>query len=66
MRTKVTVLLVLALATIAAYASGAPWFKWMSVNDRTIICSQLSPGETYVKYQGPFMESRCSKPGNPQ
>jgi hypothetical protein len=60
------VLLLLTLASAAVYAAGAPWYKWMNKEDRTIICSQLSPGETWVRYQGPFSESTCRKPGNPQ
>ena len=66
MKSRIAVMVMLALLSVAAFASGAPWFKWMNKFDRTIVCSQLSPGEAWVKYQGPFSESRCSKPGNPQ
>ena len=65
MKSKIAILL-LALASATAYAAGAPWYKWMSTEDRTIICNQLSPGEGWVKYQGPFMDSQCRKPGTPQ
>lgn len=64
---KITIaLLLLLLASITAIAAGAPWFKWISTADHTIICNQLSPGEGWVKYQGPFMDSQCRKPGMPQ
>lgn len=66
MKSKIAVMLLLTLASAAALASGAPWFKWMNRYDRTIICAQVSPGEAWVQYQGPFMDLRCSKPGNPQ
>jgi hypothetical protein len=56
----------LALVAVAAYASGAPWFKWKNSVDGSIICAQVSPGKAWFKYQGPFMESRCKKHGNPQ
>lgn len=65
MKTRFAVLL-LALFSLDAFAAGAPWFKWMNRSDRTIICAQISPGDNWVKYQGPFMESQCKKAGNPQ
>jgi hypothetical protein len=65
-KTKIAALFMLALFCTAAFASGAPWYKWKNKFDRTIICAQLSPGETWYVFQGPFMESQCRKPGNPQ
>lgn len=66
MKSKIVVLIILALACVEACASGAPWYKWMNTVDRTILCEQTSPGEFWVQYQGPYMESQCRKPGNPQ
>ncbi len=66
MKKKITLIALLSMAAAAAFAAGAPWYKWINRYDRTIICSQLSPGDAWIRYQGPFMESRCSKPGNPQ
>jgi len=66
MNPRIAALLILSLLSGAACAAGAPWYKWMNTIDRTILCSQLSPGETWVKYKGPFMESQCKKSGNPQ
>jgi hypothetical protein len=65
MKTKVALLL-LSLVSTAAFAAGAPWYKWMNITDHTIICNQLSPGEGWVQYQGPFSESTCRKQGYPQ
>ncbi len=66
MKSRFAVLVLLAFATFEACAGGAPWYRWINKFDRTIICAQNSPGTAWVKYQGPFMESRCKKPGNPQ
>jgi hypothetical protein len=66
MKSKFAALLILTLACGVASASGAPWYKWINRFDRTILCAQLSPGETWVQYQGPFIESQCRKPGMPQ
>lgn len=65
-KSKWVLLFVLALTCAAASASGAPWYKWQNNFDRTIMCSQNQPGETWIIVQGPFMESQCRKPGNPQ
>lgn len=66
MKSKLALIIALALASAAAYASGAPWYKWQNTYDNTLICSQNSPGETWVIFQGPFMESGCRKQGFPQ
>ena len=66
MKLKITALILLALVCVAAFASGAPWYKWMNKFDHTILCAQISPGEAWYVYQGPFMESQCRKPGQPQ
>jgi hypothetical protein len=66
MKKRIAALAILALICFAAYASAAPWYRWKNLIDRTILCSQISPGENWVKFQGPFMESQCRKPGNPQ
>jgi hypothetical protein len=65
-KTRFAALFLLALIGFAAFASGAPWYKWKNKTDRTILCAQISPGDNWEKYQGPFMESQCKKPGNPQ
>ena len=56
----------LALFCGAATASEAPWYKWINSVDRTILCSQVSPGDAWAPYDGPYQESRCKKPGSPQ
>lgn len=68
MRTAVKLMvLALAIATAwTAYASGAPWFRWKNRANHTILCSQISPGDIWEKFQGPYADSRCRKEGMPQ
>lgn len=66
METRIAVAVSLVLVCVAAYASGAPWYKWKNRYDNTILCAQTTPGETWYVVQGPFMESQCRKPGSPQ
>lgn len=66
MKSKIAALALLALAWSTAIASGAPWYKWQNRFDGSILCAQVSPGETWFAIQGPYMESQCRKPGTPQ
>lgn len=66
MKTRIASAILLALVCSAAFAAGAPWYKWQNRADGTILCAQTTPGETWYIVQGPFMESQCRKPGNPQ
>ena len=50
----------------AALASGAPWYRWKNAVNKTVMCAQVSPGNVWEIIEGPFMDSRCKKPGNPQ
>jgi hypothetical protein len=56
---------ILALFCMAAIASEAPWYKWQNQEDNTVLCAQTPPGEAWNLYDGPYMESRCKKRGNP-
>jgi hypothetical protein len=66
MKSRIATLFLLALVCVAAFASGAPWYKWKNKVDGTILCAQISPGEAWYVFQGPFMESQCKKAGMPQ
>jgi len=66
MKSKFAVLLTLALICDVAGASGAPWYRWINKIDKTTMCAQTSPGNAWAMYKGPYMESQCRKPGNPQ
>jgi hypothetical protein len=50
----------------SAFSSGAPWYRWQNRVDKTILCAKVSPGDVWVVMDGPYMESRCKKQGNPQ
>lgn len=49
-----------------AFASDAPWYVWVNTTDGTTLCAQVSPDDTWAIFKGPFSESHCRKPGNPQ
>ena len=66
MKSRFAALFMLALFCSAVLASDAPWYTWVNTTDRTTLCAQVSPGDTWVIYKGPFSESHCRKPGNPQ
>lgn len=66
MKSRLALLSILMLACAAAFAAGAPWYKWMSTVDKTIVCAQTSPGQGWVPYQGPFKDSGCRQKGMPQ
>jgi hypothetical protein len=66
MKSRIASFVSLALVSVAAFAGGAPWYKWQNRYDGTSLCAQTTPGETWFIVQGPFMESQCRKPGNPQ
>ncbi|HSY27007.1 MAG TPA: hypothetical protein VK832_05860 [Burkholderiaceae bacterium] len=66
MKSRLTALLALMLACSMAFSSGAPWFRWKNKVNKTIMCAKISPGDVWVVMDGPYMESRCKKPGNPQ
>ena len=65
MKSKFATLVILVLICGAAFASGAPWYRWMNKIDRTTLCLQTSPGNAWFIYKGPYMESQCRKPGSP-
>ncbi len=66
MKLRIASLLALALIGMAALAGGAPWYKWKSPEDGSIVCAQFTPGEGWILFQGPFMDAQCRKPGTPQ
>lgn len=66
MKTVCMLLVVLTMLGSAAYASEAPWYKWINLTDRTILCAQNSPGDTWARYRGPYAESRCNRLGYPR
>lgn len=41
---KILALLAAICASLYAYAGPAPWYKWYSLYDGTVICTQTWPG----------------------
>jgi hypothetical protein len=65
-KSRFVLLLMLVLACVAAFASTAPWYKWINTKDRTILCLQTPPDDDWVQYQGPYKDMQCRKPGAPE
>ncbi len=59
------VLIILSVFAIAAVASPAAWYKWRSVEDGTIVCSQVPLGDGCARYDGPYKDLQCRTPGKP-
>jgi hypothetical protein len=66
MTSRCAILLVLMAICESVFSSGAPWYRWQNRVDKTILCAKTSPGDVWVVMDGPYMESRCKKQGNPQ
>ena len=49
------------LATGFASAAPAPWFKYQSVATGRYLCSQVDPGDAYIKFAGPFNNAGCRR-----
>jgi hypothetical protein len=67
---KIFALIAILLASVCALAAPAPYYKWVSLEDGTVICAQTSPGEGWQQGSGrfggspgPFKDSRCRVPG---
>jgi hypothetical protein len=52
-------LCLLSLTSPLALAAPAPWFKWKSQLDGKIACLQVSPGEGWMRENGPYPDARC-------
>lgn len=53
-----------AAIALPARAASAPWFKWRSKLNGTVVCAQVMHGE-WIKAEGPFKDARCARPGTP-
>jgi hypothetical protein len=47
---------------LGAAARPAPWYLWQCRLDGKTVCFQTSPGEGWVRVDGPFSDARCGKP----
>jgi hypothetical protein len=67
---KLIALLAILCASLHVLAAPAPYYKWISLEDGTVICAQTSPGEgwelgagRFGGSPGPFKDFRCRVPG---
>lgn len=51
----------LLMAGSSAIAAPAPWFKYQSVATGRYLCSQVDPGDAYIKFAGPFNNAGCRR-----
>lgn len=49
----------------ALLAAPAAWYKWTSKRDGTQVCAQVSPGEGWEKFDGPYKDAHCINEGLP-
>lgn len=47
---------------LAAQAAPAPFYKWQSKLDGQVACMQTSPGDGWVRLDGPYRDLRCREP----
>jgi hypothetical protein len=40
-------------------AAPAPYWRWESLVDGRLVCSQWSPGEGWRRFAGPYNNARC-------
>ena len=66
LKTRLALFLALACIGTMAWSTGAPWYRWKNVVNRTMMCAKVTPGDAWEKFDGPYMDSRCKKQGNPQ
>ncbi|MCY1404584.1 hypothetical protein D3C76_1668370 [compost metagenome] len=61
---KPGLLVALALATLpggAPQAAPAPWFQWQSLATGRYLCTQINPGDAWVKHSGPYNNAGCRR-----
>lgn len=51
---------------LQSQAAPAPFYLWQSQVTGKLICKQVSPGEGWRLFSGPFLDGGCKKPQPPQ
>jgi hypothetical protein len=51
----------LILVCMVATAGPAPWYKWRSKLDGTLVCAQTPLGAGWERVAGPYQDSHCAK-----
>lgn len=64
MQAKYRFFLLASAVAAAALAAPAPWYKWRSKLNGTVICTQVMHG-AWERFEGPFTDAQCERPGKP-
>jgi hypothetical protein len=51
----------LLLVATTANAGPAAWYKYQSLATGRYLCSQVNPGDAYIKFAGPFNNAGCRR-----
>lgn len=65
MKSRFILLVLSSIFSLMAWSAPAPWFRWRSPDAERDICSQIAPGDGWVKVKGPYEDARCTKSGTP-
>lgn len=49
----------LVLCFCTAQAAPALWYKYRSLKSGVYICTQVDPGELFVRFAGPYRNAAC-------
>nr|WP_282361686.1 hypothetical protein [Pseudomonas sp. PS01300] len=49
----------LLVVAVQVGADMAAWYRWESQADGRLVCSQVSPGEGWRRFSGPFNNGAC-------
>ena len=58
---KQAAITLLLMAATTASAAPAPWYKYQSLATGRYLCSQVNPGDAYIKFAGPFNNAGCRR-----
>jgi len=53
------------LVSLATLAAPAAWYKWKSKLNGEVWCTQISPGDGWIKSSGPYKDANCKVDGRP-
>jgi len=56
---KLFAALLALLCLCQAHAGPAPYWRWESKVDGRLICAQVSPGDGWKRFNGPYNNARC-------
>lgn len=54
------------LISLTVIAAPAPWYLWKSKLNGELWCTQIPPGEGWLKLNGPYKDAHCTIHGRPR